>query len=588
MNLIYLFFIYSFFLILSLFIWDHIDVGRKEQNDFFRFYLFITLSFFFIHFFLKKFKFINYSFSLVINLPLTVKLKDNSLNLLYFFFLFCIFFIFFSNDSLNLVFLDVYHDGFYLTPSMNYVLSKKLWTGSFVEAGFFSNYKSLLYFFFKGKITVGSTIFIEHVFTFLNKVVLISLAFLVTKELYFSKSHKIIFLVLFSLALFYITDSSSSTSYFLSRHFFYLIFIMLIFFNLNPSTKLSLVISSVLLGVVTFISLFWWVDIFIFICLLLSTYLFFLYKKYQVNKLKYISFGFTLSLLIALYFFPKNEIIFFLENIYYIIVKANKFTSIAYPSPLFGNDGRATKTLILFFYSLILFILLLHRKTDNLSNTLKQFLIFLFLSSVVSFLYGLGRSDSYHIIQSTGLLMFNLIFYHLFFMFSFFKKNNLIIKKIIFYPIILLLLSPFLMDNINNNSIKNILKFKKNTSDFLEAEDNVFLSKKDLNYLKLITYYNNLLKKDECIQVLTDETIISYIVKRKTCSKFFFYHILADEKIQLKFIDELISNKPRFVLYKSDLLHFNYFDRLRLVDDFINKNYEFYEKFDYWTFYKLK
>jgi hypothetical protein len=588
MNIIYLFFISSFFLVLSLFAWDYVDVGLQHQNDFFRFYLFIFLAFFFIYFLLKKFKLLDYNFSEIVNLSSSSANKDNYLSSLYLFLLIYIFFIFFSFDSINLISLDIYHDGFHLTPSMNYILTDKLWSGSFVEAGFFSNYKSLLYFFFEERITIGSTILIEYVLVFLNKLALISLAFIITKELYFSRLSKITFLIIFSLGLFYITDSSSSTSYFLSRHFLFLIFVILIFFNLNLSTKVGLIINSILLGVVSFISLFWWVDIFIFNSLLLFAYLFFVYKRAEINKFIYICFGFLLSLLIALYFFPKNEIIFFLENIYYIIAKANKFTSVMYPSPLFGEDGRATKTLVLFFYSLFLFMLLLFRRTNDLSPTLRKFLIFLFLSSIISFLYGLGRSDSYHIIQSTGLLMFNLIFYHLFFIFSFFKQKNYKIKNIFLFPIIIVFLSFFIIIEYKNNSIKNISSFKKNISNFLLLDDNDFLLGKNSDYLKLITYYNNLLEKKECVQVLTDETIIPYIVKRQTCTRFLFYHILVDKKIQLKFIADLKLNKPRFVLYKSDLIPFNFFTELELVNNFIKKNYKFYEKFDHWTFYELK
>jgi len=141
----------------------------------------------------------------------------------------------------------------------------------------------------------------------------------------------------------------------------------------------------------------------------------------EINKILYVCLGFLITFLTIIYFFPSGEIIFFLDNLYFIIIKANAYTSLVYPSPLFGEDGRATKTLIFFFYSLFLFILLVFKKRTDLSNNLKKFLIFLFLSSLISFLYGLGFSDSRHIIASSGMLMANLIFYHLFFLFSFFN-----------------------------------------------------------------------------------------------------------------------------------------------------------------------
>ena len=209
----------------------------------------------------------------------------------------------------------------------------------------------------------------------------------------------------------------------------------------------------------------------------------------------------------------------------------------------------------------------------------------------MNFAYGLGRSDSPHIIAASGLLMTNFIFYNLYFLFLFFKKINFLKNKIIYNGFILISLSLFIINinTMNQKTFINIFDFKKNISNFLSLSDDAFLLEKNRNYTKLIKYYDLLLAKDECVQVLTDETIISYIVKRKTCTKFFFYHTLLDEKIQRQFIIELKLIKPRFILYKSDLFSpFNFFNRLKLVDEYINTNYEFYEKFDYWTFYKIK
>ena len=166
---------------------------------------------------------------------------------------------------------------------------------------------------------------------------------------------------------------------------------------------------------------------------------------------------------------------------------------------------------------------------------------------------------------------------------------NFFKNKIISSSLILISLLIFIINIIDQNNIKNILTFKKNISNFFSLSDDTFLLEKNSNYLKLVKFYDSLLEKDECVQVLTDETIIPYIVKRKTCTKFFFYHTLLDEKIQRQFINELKITRPRFILYKSDLFSpFNFFNRLKLVDEYINNNYIFYEKFDYWIFYKIK
>jgi hypothetical protein len=585
--IISLFFFYLFFLFFSLIVWDYIDIGLLNDEDFFKFFFFILSSFFLIYFSLRRYKLIELKVFDLLHLNSQKKKQKDYINFIYLFLLSLLLLAFFSFELKNLIYLDIYHDGFQLVPAMNFSLSNKLWSASFTESGFFANYMPLIYFYFKKKITISSLLFIKYTIAFLNKIILISLAALVTKELNFSNKLKIIFFLLFSLALFNLTKSS----YFPTKQFIHLLFILLIYFNLNPGSKLSLVISSFLIGAITFLSLFWWTDIFIFNFLLLILYLFFLFIRKEVSKIAFIFVGFLLSFLTVIFYFPNIEIIPFLENLYYIILKANKYTSIEYPSPLFGQDSRATKTLIFFFYSLFLFVFFLFKKKTYLSNNLKKFLIFLYVGSLVNFAYGLGRSDSAHIIRASGLLMTNFIFYNLYLLFLFFKGIDFFKKKIISNGFILISLLLFIMNIyiMNQKTFVNIFDFNKNLSNFLSLSDDAFLLEKNRNYTKLIKYYDFLLEKDECVQVLTDETIISYIVKRKTCTKFFFYHILLDEKIQRQFIDELKLIKPRFILYKSDLFSpFNFFNRLKLVDEYINTNYEFYEKFDYWTFYKIK
>jgi len=587
-NNIRLFFIFSFFLFLSCFVWDYIKIGLHPHEDFLKFFLFIVISLLPTYFYLNKYKLANYKFSEILYLNFSSKKYEPITNILYFFLIFLIVLSFLSFEPKDFFYLDIYHDGFILTPSMNFLLSKKILSGSFIEAGLFPNFKSLLAFFFIKKITIGSTIFIKYIFFFLNKILLITLAFKITKELNFSKKSKNIFFIFFSIALLTLIDTSD-TSYFKERHFLYLVFILLIFVNFAPKNKLMSIASSFSLGSIAFLSLFWWLDIFLFINFLLFSYCIFLYIRNESSKLIYVIFGYFFCLVIFFFFFPKNEIIYFLENFYFVMTRANEFSSISYPSPLFGGDGRATKTLIFFSYSGLLLMLITLKKNTNLTNKLKIFLFFLFLASLVSFLFGLGRSDSYHIITSACLLMFNLIFYHLYFFFSFIKKIIFFKKKIIYLPIIFLTLIFFSINELNFKKINNILIFNKNIKNFILADDVFFLHGKNFNYLKLITYYNKLLDHNECVQVLSDETIIPYLVKRKTCTKFFFYQILVDKKKQIDFINELKNNNPRFILYKSDLFPFvGFFERLKLVDQFVNQNYEFYEKFHYWTFYKLK
>jgi hypothetical protein len=584
---IYLFPFFIFFLFLSLFLWDYIYLGVYPHENFLRFYLFIIFSLLPSYIYLFKYKLIDYELPQILYLEFFKQKSDLTINFIYLFFLFLIFLNFLSFQPKDFFSLDVYHDGFKLTPSMNYSLSNKLWSGSFIESGFFPNFQPLLAFLFIDKISIGSIYFIKYSIIFLNKIILVSISFLVVKELKFSKKNKIIFFILFSIFLLNLI-TKPGISYFPERYLLYLLFILLIFLNFLPNNYFSLILSSLAIGSVSFISIFWWMDIFIFTNFLLSIYCIFLFLRKEKNKLKYIFIGYFLILILSFLNLPKNEVMDFLKNTYYIVAKANTYNSFSYPSPLFGGDGRATKTLVFFSYSGLLLMLIVLNKKFLISNLLKLFLIFLFLASLVSFLFGLGRSDSYHIVNSTGLLMFNLIFYHLFLIFNF-LNNKIIFKKSSFLLCLILLLTLFFFKEINLKKINNVFLVKENISNLLLENDDKFLNGKNLNYLNLIIYYEKLLDEGECVQVFSDETIIPYLLKRKTCTKYFFYQTLVGEDIQADFINELKNNMPRFILYKSDLFpFFEFFKRLKIVDDFIAKNYIFYDTFEYWTFYKLK
>ena len=63
--------------------------------------------------------------------------------------------------------------------------------------------------------------------------------------------------------------------------------------------------------------------------------------------------------------------------------------------------------------------------------------------------------------------------------------------------------------------------------------------------------------------------------------------LASPRKNQLEFIKELKIKKPEIILYKSEKYDAGYSKALTLVDEYIQENYVFHSKFDYWTFYKI-
>ena len=211
--------------------------------------------------------------------------------------------------------------------------------------------------------------------------------------------------------------------------------------------------------------------------------------------------------------------------------------------------------------------------------------------SLITFKYALGRSDDPHIKAASGLLLLiisvmaiHYFIYYLQILNQKYSLNTEIIKKSLYALFIFLIFYTFEL-----NKFKNIVKTKSNIKKLINAKDSSFLINQNEEYNDLIKYYNYISEKDDCIQIFTDEAALPYLIKKKTCTKYYVMMTSSPREIQLDFINELKQSKPKIILYKSEKFEYEPISsRIKLVDNFINKNYVLYKKFKYWTFLKLK
>ena len=69
---------------------------------------------------------------------------------------------------------------------------------------------------------------------------------------------------------------------------------------------------------------------------------------------------------------------------------------------------------------------------------------------------------------------------------------------------------------------------------------------------RFISYYKNLVSSDKCVAIFTNEVALSYLLKKPTCSKFYFMYTSTPKNIQNQLIQDLSSNKPSFIIYSSN------------------------------------
>jgi hypothetical protein len=135
------------------------------------------------------------------------------------------------------------------------------------------------------------------------------------------------------------------------------------------------------------------------------------------------------------------------------------------------------------------------------------------------------------------------------------------------------------------NNISHIFNSKKNIHTLLYAKDELFLTD---NYSEFLKYYSEISKDDKCVQVLSDDVALPYLLKKPSCTQFFIpAHILIGWN-ENKFIDQMNKSNPNFILYSSPITMLTNKKNMPKVDLFIKNNYYLFRDFMGWKIYKKK
>ena len=269
---------------------------------------------------------------------------------------------------------------------------------------------------------------------------------------------------------------------------------------------------------------------------------------------------------------------FFVSNTIGIINEMSEINGLLHPIPFSSgiNASRSTKTILLILISLLMSFNFFFKKKSKLSHRFKMSLIAISLTSFLSYLYALGRTDYTHLKQVFGFPLIFLSCYLLFFLFYFIEKKctfSMNSNKITFlstFFFILLFLTIFNID------YSKIISFKNRFVKYIELKDEIFLSKIDNEFVKQAS---NLIKNEKCIQLYTDDTALLYLLKKPSCTKYYFVWLIGSKKNQIDLINKL--DNTNFIIKngtidKKMILHkwgISLNVRYSLLDSFIDKNF---------------
>lgn len=586
----YTFFLFSIFI--STFLWEKIKLPFEDPlingiysenkyhsfNDILRYmqFIFFPLSVWFISYIYinkKKFDKFIYNFNNSENYYLE---KKNSTK-----FLFLLIFSFLILEFLSLNFpiqkLDLIHEGQQLSSAFRNYLENTLWSNSYVTVGiFYETINAKLFWNLFDNVSIGLLRYSILLYILFLKILFLILTFKITNLLKINNYLKSIFLFLNSIIIINFIDYDISSSDYISYREIPLV-LGLIFITDFYNKKKNHILYIILLTSISFPSLIWGVDRGLVYNIILLSLIFYLlivkdYKNFFFSILSLIIFWFIFFIIF------KDEFKDFVFNTLNIYNQMNYIHGIIHPIPFTDeqNSSRSSKTLLIILFSLIISIKLFFNSNKKFSNQLKFTLLFISILSCLSYLYALGRSDGPHIKESFGypLLFLTYFFLILFFNYINIKLKDFHLNKLLTYALVMIF--SFFIFDIN---AKDIFTYNKRFDNYKNIDDKEFLKS---NEIQLINKLSPLVKNYKCIQLFSNDVALLYLLRKKSCSKFYFTWSVGSYNNQKKLIKHLEKNNLIIVGGESYNWDMPISKKLPLVQQFIEKNYNFLFEINEW------
>ena len=586
-NKIYTFLVTTIAISFSIYFWKELKLPYSQNgiignysinnynaiNDPIKYLVFIllpTISFLLCKIYFEKKKFTNLLFFFRHNEHLKIN-ENKNINILFYVILLLIFIQFFSLDF-SYHKIDIFHEGQKLNAAYKSYFNNSLWSGSYITAGLFPELLNtkLIWQIFDHQ-SIGLMRFSSIFFDLLTKILILILALQISKTIKLDKYLRLFFFVLLTyLLLNFIDYNINSADLIENREIPNLIFLIFALIYIRSDND-DFSISFLILGFLSIFSFFWSVDrAIIYNFLLISLIIYFIVNKKFYSSF-YILFFSLLSWLIS-YFILQDEFLLFVSNTLNIISEMNNIHGIIHPIPFSEeiNSTRATKSLLAILFSIIISLNLILKKNHFENRHIKIFLTLLSLVGFFSYIYALGRSDGGHIRQTFGYPSIFFIICFLFYLLVFISNNYIHKFKNYLKIFPTLVVFTILIYNLDLN-LNNIKNYKNNFVKYIYANDNKFLEKDDIKFVKDIS---TLIQSEMCVDLYTYDAALLYLIKKPSCSKFYFLWSLGSEKNQEKLIYDLKDTNVIITNGKTDAwgeipINIKY----QLLDKYISLNY---------------
>ena len=510
------------------------------------------------------------------NLKIEKQSKEFTNNLKYIFFILILSLIFvldFISISWITSKIDIFHAGQKLYPAFKYITDKSIWSETYIIVGaFYEVFLTVISWKLLGAETIGASIVGELFLVLITKILLIFLIYQVSKLTNFKFSLKILYFFTLSFFSIYLIDFNIYSGDLISwRDLPILLTLFLFFLILNDSNNKNFI--SFIIGMVSIAVFLWSIDrAIINTALLLFICLFFVQNK-LFKELIYLFVSIIFSIFF-IYFSLDKEFYYFIENTFLILKEINNIHGLIHPLPFSDdpNASRATKTLLFILSSLIISFNLILNIRSNVNNNFKILLLTISILSFFTYIHAIGRSDGGHIKQAFG---FPIIFFTIlivYYLFNYLNKllnlESLIehrLKYVLFFFSIIFLFN-------SNFDVKKILNFNNSFNEFVTKEDKHFISNEDYEFILEV---NKIIDEEKCIQLYTNDSILLYLLKKTSCSKYYWPWSYGSSKTQEFLINNL--NDSKFIITNgySDNWGTPFNKKFIILDPYIKTNFSY-------------
>lgn len=551
---------------------EYFEKKHNQFNDTIRFvlFLFIPIISFSVSYILINRKKIDLLINLLFkseNIQI-INIKNYEKNL-YFIIIILILVINFLSSNLPSYKLDIFHEGQLLSGAQNYNLKSQLWIGSYINTGlFYDIINTKVSWLLFGYESVGAYRMGNFILNYIYLLFIIILIYQTSKIFNFSKKNENIFFIIVSIfcIYFYNIKSSNFPNY---RDLFTILFFICLL-NATILNKLKY-LNFFLIGNFSIMSILWSLDrgIFLNVAILILCVVFLLQKKFLETFAIFI--GILFFWLLFYIVIGAEEFNAFIFNSLNILKYNEVWNGLVHPQPFSEdkNSTRATKALILYIINgIIIFQYIINKKLNQNTNL---YLVIFFLIGIFYYKIGLSRSDGGHIVigSSVNYILFSFLLTN-----EFLNINNKkFIKKLFLPPLLIIIFITVNFSQKHNLNFENIVNFNSRVKNLVTKKDKYFLKE---DYIKFANKADTIFKNKRCVQNFSYDPTIYYILKKKSCTRYYLTFNMATKNDQKAFIKELEYSKSDYIIVDKDSSNYKFSanNRFPIIESFLKKNYK--------------